>query len=122
MANFNEHVIVSAAAAGVTYLAMCRYYRRELFFGEGVACIATGAIAGIAPDLLEPAIHPHHRQFCHSATVGALLAGTGATLCTTTSEGWTDAAKILIACTLVGYITHLILDACTPRGLPLLGK
>jgi hypothetical protein len=31
-------------------------------------------------------------------------------------------AKIITACIIVGHLTHLVLDACTRKGLPILGK
>jgi hypothetical protein len=41
----------------------------ELLLATGV-----GMVVGLLPDLLEPALHPNHRQFFHSYAVTALLA------------------------------------------------
>ena len=34
-----------------------------------------GALCGSLPDLIEPAVHPNHRQFFHSVMFAAILAG-----------------------------------------------
>jgi inner membrane protein len=120
MPNFKEHLAVSLATTGVTYLAMCQYYQRKPTAEDALLCVGGGTIAGIVPDVLEPALHPHHRAACHSIAAAGLLAHAGTTLCPVTNEGWTEFAKIFFACLVVGYLTHLVLDGCTPRGLPLI--
>lgn len=67
MANGLTHAIVGGATGfGV---AVCDKT------GDGdpavnpLAAIAVGTVFGKLPDLLEPAINPHHRHFCHRRTV-----------------------------------------------------
>lgn len=82
-----------------------------------------GAAAGRLPDILEPACHPHHRQFFHSATVAAGLGYGVYRLWRWQPE--TDIERMLRAALLIGgvaYLSHLLLDASTPRSLPLLGR
>jgi len=122
MPNLKEHLFISAAATGITYLAMSRYYLRQPSLEEAVTCVGVGMLSGIAPDLMEPALHPQHRQFCHSLTAGGLLVHTGLTKCGEQNNNWSQFAKILGACVIIGYLVHLALDATTPRSLPLLGK
>ena len=121
MANFKEHALASTGTAALTYLVMCHYYHREPTFGEGAVCAGIGLASGVAPDWFEPSLHPHHRQFCHSLTAGAFLLRGGATICGDSNQQWTEFSKIMLACAIVGYLTHLVLDGCTARGLPLLG-
>jgi len=68
------------------------------------------------PDVLEPAWHPRHRGPCHSWTAGTLLAV--ATVGALRSE-LPPLAKLLVGVGAVGYLAHLLDDAGTPFGLPL---
>ena len=75
------------------------------------------------PDILEPAVHPHHRQFFHSIAFAALIGSGMYKLYQWETE--TEMEKILKLCLLVAggaYLIHLAMDACTKRSLPLLGK
>lgn len=87
--------------------------------------LAGGALAGILtklPDVLEPAVHPQHRQFFHSVACAALVA-----------TGWkalhewqpqSEEARFLRKVGMIAagaYLCHLALDAITPRSLPLVG-
>jgi hypothetical protein len=99
------------------------------------------------PDVLEPAIHSWHRDICHSWTVGSVLSAGGAKLeewerhCRVkaaifrqmrlasredpvkalfyflTELFWNLAAGFAVGFA-AGYVSHLILDAATPLGLP----
>jgi len=122
MANAAEHMTASGIAGAITYLAMCRYYHRHPTIGGALTGIGVAVVSGMGPDLLEPALHPNHRQFCHSITAGALVLKAGTSICNDANRQWTELAKIVTACIIVGYLTHLVLDACTQKGLPILGK
>lgn len=81
------------------------------------------AICTNLPDILEPAIHPHHRQFFHSLAFAALIGGGMYKLYRWNAQ--TDMDKLLRFFLLIAgsaYLTHLAMDACTKRSLPLLGK
>lgn len=79
-------------------------------------------LAGLrAPDILEPAIHSHHRKFFHSFLVLGGLAWATQRLWVWKPE--TLEMRLVRAAAigaLVGYCSHLLLDATTPRGLPLI--
>lgn len=111
-----------------------------------------GLVASRWPDILEPAFCPSHRQLAHSVTTGgAVLTGTvqatpqweahwrtvalylrrqqlradlspsGQLLLTALEMlAWMLVGAIAGAAT--GYMSHLVLDGCTPAGLPLLGS
>lgn len=88
------------------------------FSGSVLAALCTNL-----PDILEPAVHPHHRQFFHSVAFAALIGGCVYKLYQWETE--TEMEKILKFCLLVAgsaYLIHLAMDACTRRSLPLLGK
>ncbi len=79
---------------------------------------AAGVIGGVLPDVLEPALHSHHRKICHGmgalalSTIGATRAGK--------HPGLNPHLKTAAIAGCIGYGSHLVLDASTPRGIPLL--
>jgi membrane-bound metal-dependent hydrolase YbcI (DUF457 family) len=86
--------------------------------GTGLAAVATNL-----PDILEPAVTPHHRQFFHSLAFAGLLIAAGKALYDWQPE--TDEGRFWRKAGLIGlgaYLCHLALDATTPRSLPLLGR
>jgi membrane-bound metal-dependent hydrolase YbcI (DUF457 family) len=99
---------------------MCRYYEREPDLGELLLCAGAGLLAAGVPDFIEPAIHPHHRQFAHSFTTGGILLKLATDHCGVDNGGLTQFQKILLAAGIAGYVSHLIADACTPKRLPLI--
>ncbi len=73
-----------------------------------------GALAARLPDILEPATHPNHRKAAHSVT--ALLVVIFAFV-----KRYPDhPLSILIKPALAGYGSHLVLDARTPKRIPIL--
>lgn len=82
---------------------------------------ALGASLGTLPDVIEPALNPNHRQFFHSFTVLGLTGYGGYKLWKWEPEN--DFQKIVRAIGLIGcgsYMTHLMMDATTPKSLPLI--
>lgn len=121
MSNALAHRTGAAVLVGGYLLA------REGFKGKITHAPVTGSIlAAICtniPDWLEPAVHPHHRQFFHSVAFAAMIGGGMYKLSQWETE--TEGEKLLKFCLLVAgsaYLAHLAMDACTKRSLPLLGK
>jgi hypothetical protein len=115
---------------------------------EVLGGVIGGYAGGKAPDILEPAIHSWHRKFCHSWTAGAVIGAGVATLdvwerhCRERAADyrrrrlavgvdplnalflwiaemfWALAAGFAAGFG-AGYLSHLLLDAATPRSLPL---
>lgn len=83
--------------------------------------MTAGAIAGAKlPDILEPAIHSHHRAFFHSVAV--LFGAAWATRMLWDWRPQTAEQRLLRAVligSLIGYCSHLGLDSLTPRRLPI---
>lgn len=83
-----------------------------------------GAVFGTLPDLLEPALsNPHHRQFFHSVACAAAIGY----LCYRLYEWKPESPIEQIMRTVLllaggSFLTHLAMDALSPRGLPLLGR
>lgn len=122
MANSAEHAVAGGAVGLGMYLALCRYYKRQPKLGEALICTGVAIVTAGVPDLIEPALHPHHRQFAHSVTAGGLVTKLALAKCGIENELWDEFQKILAAAAVAGYVSHLVLDGCTPHGLPLLGK
>jgi membrane-bound metal-dependent hydrolase YbcI (DUF457 family) len=107
-----------------------------------------GWIGGVLPDVLEPASTPNHRELAHSVVVGGALTlvrlAEWEATCRTEAKGCDARALMfalgndarqraewgalgwrfvagLLAGLVAGYASHLILDAGTAKGLPLLG-
>lgn len=120
MANGNTHRAVAALVVGGSYLKQTGdkdSASKAVLFGS-LASILTNA-----PDLIEPAIHSHHRQFFHSIAVAGLIGMAGKQAYEwNPEEDWQKAFRefLLIGCG--AYLIHLALDACSSRSLPLLGK
>ena len=117
------------------------HWRDRLPDLAGAAAGAT--FGGTLPDLLEPATSPNHRQFAHGvlpATAVACFARRQIKEGVEALYRWAEEAPVsgvedgelprwmrfAIAgfCRAVstGYISHLVADATTPRGLPLIGR
>ena len=84
---------------------------------------ATAAGFGTLPDVLEPALHPNHRQFFHSVLFAA-----GVSVALYKLYKWkpeTEGGELLRALSLVvgaAYLVHLAMDSLTRKSLPLIGK
>ena len=86
--------------------------------GAAVASVCTNI-----PDWLEPALHPHHRQFFHSLAFAAMIGFGMHEL--SKWEAQTEGEKLLKFCLMAAgsaYLVHLAMDALTTRSLPLVGK
>ncbi len=116
---------------------------------EGVGGAIAGNIGARVPDWLEPAIHPNHRNVCHSVTtIGSMVYAACKTIesweahCRAKAQQfaamrtrdaglltwiqsfigelfWRLSAGALAGFT-AGYGSHLALDATTPKRIPLL--
>lgn len=83
----------------------------QIPFIEYIYGFFAALICGMLPDIIEPATHGNHRGAFHS--IWALLI-----------SGLTILAAIyllvnyLLFFCCIGYVSHLLLDSTTPRGLP----
>lgn len=121
MANAIAHRTVAAVLAGVAIFNIEAKEGKQTFAPIGGSILA--AICTNLPDKLEPAIHPHHRQFFHSLFFAGLV-GYGMHK---TYEWNPDAEfdKFMRFCLLVagaGVLIHLAIDSATPRSIQFLGR
>jgi membrane-bound metal-dependent hydrolase YbcI (DUF457 family) len=117
MPNAKAHAAVAAGVGVAGYALYCAYYQRKFDFGEALLAAGACVLGGIAPDGLEPALNPWHRSLGHSLSAGAVSAGAIARSWSTSGTG--PGSNFLLLFFALGYFTHLVLDAGTPRGLPL---
>ena len=117
---FDHRFFAAACAAGATTAAWSpndHWSKHPLFAGSVAAGCAT------LPDLLEPALHPNHRQLFHSFAFAAIL-GVGMYKLYQW-EPQTEGQQILRRVLLLAggaYLVHLAMDFTTPKSLPFLGK
>lgn len=118
MPNAGTHMIAGGITGAVTAASLQAETDPDL--AEIIAGAFAGGVAGRVPDILEPAVHPNHRAFFHSVGVLALV-GYG----TYRAYRWEpadDVERVVRWLAVIGgvaYMSHLILDARTPNGLPL---
>lgn len=114
MASGKTHA-VTGGAVGLGIYGVYKWQKREDWTLLGAAgAVAVGMIIALLPDIIESAVrNPNHRQFFHSATVLA-------TTCLAYNKiGRNELEKNALNIGLGGYISHLVLDAFTPRSLPI---
>ena len=83
--------------------------------------VTIGAISGRLPDMLEPALrNPHHRQFFHSFLV--LVAVVKRFYEWKPGDNLEALVRGVLLFAGAGYVSHLLLDAATPRSLSVIGR
>jgi inner membrane protein len=118
MPNAKQHAIVGAAVGVGAWYLYCRFSERPLDLGELLLAGGACALVGLLPDVFEPAIHPNHRSTLHSyACAGLLSYGT--------KRVWENPIlsrdqKMQWSVCVLGYLSHLIADGQTAKGLPLI--
>lgn len=140
-----DHVIASGAGGFLTSIAFPVQPSGPTPW-ELLGGVVGGAVGGLAPDGLEPATSPNHRAFFHrggargprfpvrlerdllSYQARALAAEVALQGLTLTEEerrrweaerNWVLFARAFVIAFLAGYGLHLLMDAATPRSLPL---
>lgn len=122
MANAAAHAIGAAVAVGGFHAA----WEKQSTGVSSALPIGSALLAanmGSLPDLVEPAIHPNHRQFFHSLAF-ALAMGWGL------KQVWDwepespvgSVGRFVLLCAGGAYLTHLAMDAVTGKSIPLVGK
>lgn len=149
MPNRDTHIVFGALGALFYELCNDNGLQGSDKHAHNLGLLLGGAFGGMLPDIFDPATSPNHRQFAHgvlpAAAIRALAkqayheayaellawaqsaplpsSGVAGTIGT---SGLHRDLRFIIAGFFLGvprgYISHLALDAFTPRGLPMLGK
>jgi len=142
------HVRVGAASGLVVAGYGARHAPGDELLAEMLGGLIGGVIGGALPDVLEPSTSPNHRQLAHSVVAGGAMtlarvtewqascrsrADASAARARTFPIGhakrshaefealaWRALAGILVGL-VAGYLSHLVLDSGTARGLPFVG-
>lgn len=149
MPNRSTHAMLGALTGGAIAAALAGSAPTREFAAETIGGLIGGWAGGLLPDVIEPATSPHHRQLAHSlAAAGGLtmtkVAEWQASCRSAATEALQRAGSLPVGCAdrnntelaailwrlaaglivgvVVGYGSHLALDACTPRGLPIIGR
>lgn len=120
MPDFKTHS-KAGAIFGLGAYALVKLTRGEDWTWEGaIGSALCGLFTASLPDILEPAHHPNHRAAAHS--VAALLGTSYAAYCVHKSDKIDGKAKLMVSVATAGYLSHLMLDSQTPKGLPLFAR
>lgn len=120
MANGATHRLTAALVVGAACALSETDDRQKLtkpLLGAGLGAVFTNL-----PDLLEPASHPNHRQFFHSLVFAGMLGAAAHKVYKWETDNPVDETiRFVLLAGAGAYLVHLILDATTPKSLPLLG-
>ncbi|MDY9925284.1 metal-dependent hydrolase [Methanosarcina sp.] len=84
--------------------------------------LASSAFGAVLPDLIEPPRNRRHRKFFHSLLCLAfLLLFLNQTYLNLLTADPVDEITLGLFFAGSGYVSHLMLDALTPAGLPVVG-
>lgn len=151
MPNGHEHAVIGGLVGAAFALPFLGELPADEATALLAGAYCGGRIGGQLPDLLEPALHSWHRDFFHSAAVGTALVSPGASALQL-ARAWLESARVrrlrrtslpadhpesvtlwveelaiafaagLLIGAIPGYISHLLADIGTPRGVPLLSR
>ena len=133
MPNFDKHLKTGALIGSIATAALNiinqlnridkdeqeKFDIGELFLKSALGA-GVGAISGVLPDILEPAVSPHHRSFFHSKAFATLLT-IGSTKFLKSGTLSENEKEMLVAFS-AGFGSHLALDSKTPMGLPVINS
>ena len=116
MASAKQHALIGGGLAAACWILNCKFVNRPVNLGEVLVAGGVGAVGGLLPDFLEPAIRPNHRRFFHSYVAGAFLVHANREL-SKKVEIRSDTRRAVHLASL-GFLSHLVADAQTQKGLP----
>ena len=121
MANATTHSILAGVAIGGA--VAIQDYRNGQLTAKPVAGAVLASLLTSLPDRLEPAIHPHHRQFFHSVVFAGMVGLSAYYIYQWQPEKEEQRlARFVLLVGCAAYLVHLAVDACSARSLPLIGK
>lgn len=118
MPNAEKHAVAGFIVTALGYVVVKKFQGEEINLGHALAWGAVGAGVALIPDVIEPAVSPTHRSFAHSAITSGLV--TYAVKSAWDDPNNTSDQKAVATSMGAAYLSHLLLDATTPAGLPII--
>lgn len=114
--NGPTHALVGAAVGGGGYYVACKVLLKEPSLEGFMLSAGAGLAVACLPDILEPAVHPNHRAFFHSLVFNGIV--TILLWRRLSNPNVSTLEKITLSVLGSAYVSHPLLDATTPQGLP----
>lgn len=118
MPNSKEHAILGFFVSAGIYALAKQFSNEEINWGEATKYGMIGAGLALLPDIIEPATGPYHRGFAHSIAISSIV------ICAVRgihqSENFNSEQKIAITSLAGAFLSHHVVDAGTPAGIPLI--
>ena len=118
--NGKEHLLLGGVISGCGYVLYRLAEKKQIDLLDLILYSIGGAIAGILPDILEPATNPSHRSLFHSITTFIMIAQANNSICDDSNQTLTNDQKTAISIFSAAYCSHLVTDSFTTKGLPIL--
>ena len=114
----SEHAIIGALVSVGLY-GLYKHLKQEKPTVLGaIGSLLLGGIAGVLPDIVEPATNPNHRSLFHSITLLAMVAYGNKKVWE--SQNLTEDQKLIVSMLSAAYGSHLVSDSGTPKSIPFL--
>lgn len=118
MPNARIHATVGVVTGLAAWISAERNAGRSICFGDLVIPAIAGLVSGLLADLIEPATSPNHRAFAHSLMLVVLVAAVIFTADHYLRDEKRQREHSFLACIMSAYLSHLLLDSFTAKGLP----
>jgi len=118
--NGKQHMLLGGAIGFCGYILYRWLEEKPIDLLELILFSIGGAIAGILPDIMEPATNPNHRSFFHSVTAFSIIAAGNNLAWDQNNQTLTNDQKAAILIMSAAYCSHLVTDGLTSKGLPIL--
>jgi inner membrane protein len=108
----------------VSFILVSDLFSKEIVFSPMILpiALASSILGAFLPDMIEPPRNRRHRKFFHSLLcLALLLLFLNQTYLNLLAAGPVDEVTVGLFFAGAGYASHLILDAFTPAGLPVIG-
>lgn len=118
MPNAETHFGVGAGASVLTYLINKKSRNEQAQLQEILAVGLFGGAVALLPDIIDPPLSPDHRGIGHSIALSGILIPLLLKRIEENPQISPD-QKDFVKSLIVGFASHLLLDAGTPAGLPI---
>ena len=118
--NGKQHMLLGGAIGFSGYILHRLAEKKPIDLLELLLYSIGGAVAGILPDILEPATNPNHRSFFHSIFALLMITQGNNSVWDQTNQALTNDQRVAISILSAAYCSHLATDGLTRKGLPIL--